>query len=339
MTEHSETRPGRRLPRVRIGAIVALAAAAGFLVWFATTRGDDDSSSQSSQATVESTTAAAVSESGLRTLAGAIDTPIFWAGPRKDVTYELTRTPEGRTYVRYLPPGIKVGQQRPALTVGTYPVADAYAATAGVAKQANSVRVPIQGGVAFYTKSHPTSVYLAFPGSDTQVEVFDPDPSRARAVVRSGQIKRVPAAADVGGTTPVAAQAVSPEDLRSLAQKSGPIYWVGPQKGVTYELTRTPDGRTYVRYLPAGVAVGEQRPLLTIGSYRLPNAYAATAAVAKGTGSVKVPVQGGIAFYSKGHPTSVYVASPGSKVQVEVFDPSSARARRLVASGRVQQIR
>ena len=42
---------------------------------------------------------------------------------------------------------------------------------------------------------------------------------------------------------------------------------------------------------------------------------------------------------SRTRPTSVYLAYPGSRVQVEVFDPSAREARRLVASGQVQPVR
>ena len=35
------------------------------------------------------------------------------------------------------------------------------------------------GGVAFQYKNRPTSVYLAYPGSDYQVEVYDPHAGRA----------------------------------------------------------------------------------------------------------------------------------------------------------------
>ena len=51
---------------------------------------------------------------------------------------------------------------------------------------------------------------------------------------------------------------------------------------------------------------------------------------------MQVPVTGGgIAFYSKSAPTSVYVAYPGSNVQIEVYDPSAAQAAQLVTSGKI----
>jgi len=53
------------------------------------------------------------------------------------------------------------------------------------------------------------------------------------------------------------------------------VYWAGAPSKDTYELTRTTDGRTDIRYLPPGVAVGDTRPdYLTVGTYPLTNAYA-----------------------------------------------------------------
>ena len=47
---------------------------------------------------------------------------------------------------------------------------------------------------------------------------------------------------------------VSAESLLGLVRQLGrPVYWAGPERGVTYEFTETADRRVYVRYLPAGV--------------------------------------------------------------------------------------
>ena len=56
-----------------------------------------------------------------------------------------------------------------------------------------------------------------------------------------------------------------------------------------------------------------------------------------GEKSASVP-GGGLAVYSTSSPTNVYVAYPGSDVQIEVFDPSAKRALRLVTSGRVAPV-
>ena len=44
------------------------------------------------------------------------------------------------------------------------------------------------GGLAIWSKKRPTSVYLAYPGSDYLVEVFDPSAERARELVLSGEV-------------------------------------------------------------------------------------------------------------------------------------------------------
>ena len=47
-------------------------------------------------------------------------------------------------------------------------------------------------------------------------------------------------------------------ELEAVAKSLGhPVYWAGPRKGVTYELTRTTDGKVYIRYLPRGTHVGD----------------------------------------------------------------------------------
>jgi len=119
--------------------------------------------------------------------------------------------------------------------------------------------------------------------------------------------------------------------LSTLATIGRPIYWAGARKGETYELTRTPDGRVYVRYLPAGVSVGASRPYLTVGPYPLPNAYASTKAVAARPGSARISVPGGVAFDERLRPTSVYLAFPAVGEQIEAFDLSAAVAHAAVA--------
>jgi hypothetical protein len=41
------------------------------------------------------------------------------------------------------------------------------------------------------SKADPTSIHLAYPGSDYQVEVFDPSAAVARRVVSSGQLTTI----------------------------------------------------------------------------------------------------------------------------------------------------
>jgi hypothetical protein len=118
------------------------------------------------------------------------------------------------------------------------------------------------------------------------------------------------------------------------------VYWAGPRVGATYELTRSPDGRVYVRYLTGGAKVGSPLPdFLTVGTYVVPDAPAAVRAAAGQPGAVTVNVPGGLGFYNRARPTSVYFAFPGSNVQVETYDPSASAALRLVETGAITPVR
>ncbi|MDP9319256.1 MAG: hypothetical protein M3O94_09355 [Actinomycetota bacterium] len=293
------------------------------------------------------TGAVAVSEQGLRTIANTLGQPIYWAGRKAGVTYELTQSPDGRIYVRYLPQGVAVGTRAPYLTVATYPITNAYVATSGVAQRRGSVKIDAGGGVvAFYGTTRPTNVYEAHKGSDYQIEVYSPSAKQAQQLVAGRLIRPLGTATGIPTTTtattttpPTGAVAATVADIKALAGTLGrPVYWAGGESQVTYELTETPDGRVYVRYLPAGVKVGSNTPYLTVATYPLTGAYATTSATAAQPATVKIAVGGGVAFYSRAHPTSVYVAFQGTDEQIEVFDPSPAQAHKLVASGRIKPV-
>jgi len=93
----------------------------------------------------------------------------------------------GSIYIRYLPAGVEVGDPaRKYLTVGTYPSARTRSARAlqlpkATAKKTKATTFGLRdGGFAMVDKNRPTSVYVAFPGKDLQIEVYDPSPARAR---------------------------------------------------------------------------------------------------------------------------------------------------------------
>jgi hypothetical protein len=181
-----------RLPAVRIGAVVAIALAAAFAVWLLV-RGNDDSSSAST--TTPTTTTAeigpvAASPAALRALADEAGHPVYWIGPRPGRTYELTRTSSGRIFIRYLPPDVRVGNRTARFTiVGSYPVENAIDVLRDLSEQSGerSASVP-GGGLAVYSTSSPSNVYLAYPGSDVQIEVFDPSAARALRLATSGRV-------------------------------------------------------------------------------------------------------------------------------------------------------
>ena len=155
-----------------------------------------------------------ISERGLETLVDALGRPIYWAGPRAGYKYELTQSSDGRIYVRYLPARAKIGSRKPFLTIGTYAIPGAFQVTKQVARKKDSARVAIgHGGVAFYSRSAPTNVYFAYPGSDYQVEVYDPSASRAHRLVAAGQVAAVPSRSG--------ARLVSLGTLRAKARAAG----------------------------------------------------------------------------------------------------------------------
>ena len=177
-------------------ALVGAAIVAGIII--AATSGSsspkagDSSTAAQSPTAVSATTVDAVSAAALSMLPSSLGHPVYWAGPKAATTYELTRTPDGRVYVRYLTGGAKVGSPLPDfLTIGTYVVPNAEAAVAAAAAQPGAVRVPLKGGVAFYNSARPTSVYFAYAGSDVQVETYDPSAAVARRLVETGAIKPV----------------------------------------------------------------------------------------------------------------------------------------------------
>jgi hypothetical protein len=318
---------------LRIGAIAGLAVAVAVVTWVLLSRGSETAAGD------ERAPARVVSVGALRELPARVGHPVYWAGPRDGVGYELTRTDDGRVYVRYLPNGVKAGDAgADYLTVGTYPVANALAQTKAAGQRSGAERFSLPGGgVAVFDRARPTNVYFAYPGTALQVEVYDPSARTARGLVESGAVQPIAA----GPASQQAARAVSLAELRRVPGELGhPVYWAGERSGDRYELTRTEDGRVYVRYLPDGVQPGDRRAaFLTVATYPRANALAAVRAAARRAGAVRLAVPGGgVGVFSRGRPTNVYVAYPGVPFQVEVFDPSGDAARRLVESGRVMPI-
>lgn len=186
---------GRRVGLFRFSAVIAVALAAAFAVWFFQFRDDGGTTAATggTAAAVEPIAAHAASVSEIQSLAASLDFPVYWAGPLPNMTYELTRTDAGRIYVRYLPKGVAPGDPSPDyLTVGTYPQSNGYAALEAASKEPGTVSRQATGGAFIvYDRSHPRSVYFSFRDAKFQVEVFDPTPGHARDLTYSGDIQRV----------------------------------------------------------------------------------------------------------------------------------------------------
>jgi hypothetical protein len=178
--------PAPRTPKpnpLRVGLAIAVAVAIGVVVWLAA--GGSGGSSSSSSAKPHAATQAELTQ-----LAGKLKHPIYWTGPKAGYTYELTQTDKGNVYVRYLPQGVQVGDQRADfVTVGTYPDTNPMRSINTALKRKNTTRLSApNGGVAVQDGAHPTSVYLAFPNSSLLLEIFAPNPTEARSIAKSGTV-------------------------------------------------------------------------------------------------------------------------------------------------------
>jgi hypothetical protein len=180
--------PWARRPDVRIGAVLAIAALVAFLVWLFVIR--DSGSGSPSQPSATPLAPVAATPGRIRDLSVEVGRPIYWLGPAEGKVYELQRTSQDRIYVRYLPPSASIGTTKAAYPlVGTYPVPNAYNVLKSLAKTSGetSFTAP-RGAIAVYSDSRPTNIYLAYPGSDEQIEVYDPSPGNARTLVASGRV-------------------------------------------------------------------------------------------------------------------------------------------------------
>jgi hypothetical protein len=129
--------------------------------------------------------------SGLRAyVATSLRQPVYWAGPIDGDVYELTRTSNGDAYLRYLPPGVSIGDPRPAfLIIATYPFPNALARLKAVA--GGRGRTLPDGAFELPDPTYPRSVHIAFPGVPLEVEVYDPSPAVAERIARSGSVALV----------------------------------------------------------------------------------------------------------------------------------------------------
>lgn len=175
----------KKLPTRIYLAGVATAVVAILLV-VALSGGSNDSSTGSTAANASSV--AVVPESGLLEAMKGVGYPVYWAGPRLGVEYEVSRQ-EDRAFVRYLPEGEEPESDRKFLTVGSYKDSNALAGIRESGHKAGAILVQIKGGGTAYSEGvNATSAYMAFPGVNTQVEVFDPKAGEALRLIRSGAI-------------------------------------------------------------------------------------------------------------------------------------------------------
>lgn len=190
-----EDKPNKSIPTGRTpslgglptSAVVVIVVAIVVLVWLLFLRGDDDSGDEpagnGSEAgkTVEVVDAAevpgAVADTGY---------PIYWVGPRAGIQYEVTVIDNGQTFIRYLPESEEPEAKTPYLTVGSYRQDNAQQVTQSQAAENGTKTFDVAGGGTGFETSGRTSVYVAFPGEDSQIEVYDPQQGQARQLVDAG---------------------------------------------------------------------------------------------------------------------------------------------------------
>ena len=166
---------------VRVGFWVVLAVVVALVVRSIVNGGDSSG---------DTTAPEIVTLEELRDAANAKGKPIYWAGAQAGTELELSRPDEERTYVRYLTGGAETGtKQSDFLTVGTYSFPGAAAALKELSKKPGGVRAGTAGGgIVYFDRNRPQNVYLAYPGVDVEIEVYDPNAKRALGLVASGQI-------------------------------------------------------------------------------------------------------------------------------------------------------
>jgi hypothetical protein len=173
--------------------VVAVAVAVGIVAWVVIGRDSGiNTPSTPTTPTGSGTPPVEVSQNGLKTLAAAAAEPMYWVGPKQSVLYELRQTNDGKVYIRYLPPGAKAGDPGAFLTVGTYPLKNAFSVTQAASRTAGATALNVgKGAVAFYGKGSTSNAYVAFSGSDFQIEVYSPEADLARNLVEQGAVVRV----------------------------------------------------------------------------------------------------------------------------------------------------
>ncbi len=168
---------------IRLFAVLGALIAVALIVWVTLDSGDSKSGdTQSSEAEV-------VSVAALRRAAAAQDTPIYWAGATQGTYLELSRPAPDRTYVRYLTGEAKAGDPKPFLTVGSYRFEDPAGALRHRGGEPGGVLATAPGGgVVYFERTDPKSVYLAYPDTEVEIEVFAPEFKEALQLVTDGRI-------------------------------------------------------------------------------------------------------------------------------------------------------
>ena len=174
--------PADKRRRVVVGIVVAAVGAIAVLLL---------SGSDSKTIPGKDGTPAYASPSQLSDLAHSLGHPIYRLGDRPGAPIEVTHTAPDNTYVRYLSGGAEAGDPHPDFTsVGTYLRGSALEGLKTVAAQPGQRQFKVSGGGLAVAGHGSKSVYLAYPGSDYQIEVSRQVPRRHSAWFAPGRFSR-----------------------------------------------------------------------------------------------------------------------------------------------------
>ena len=119
-------------------------------------------------------------------------------------------------------------------------------------------------------------------------------------------------------------KALSEGELRDLvASQKLNVYWVGSRENTKYVLSSYPDGKQFVRYLPAGKGLSDlAATYIVVATYPLKSAFNVGKSAAKAAKSAGfINIDGHAISYTSDHPGSVYIGLKKADFQVEIFDP------------------
>ena len=122
-----------------------------------------------------------LTESELKSIISENNIQAYWTGPLKDATYSLNSSTAGQVFIRYIPKGQECDDVRPNFRViATYEEVDAFTTTESAGTTSDGVSLlNADGSIVYFNKNIPTNIYVAYPGIDYQIEIYDPDPKEA----------------------------------------------------------------------------------------------------------------------------------------------------------------
>lgn len=132
----------------------------------------------------------ALTEPELVDAVNKLNIDIYWAGPVKDAKYTLAVPVDGQAYVRYLPKGQGLGDTKPNyLVIATYATANAFDSTQAAGNQSDGITyINTEGAAIYYDKKVTTNVYVAYPDTNYQIEIFHPVAAKALEIANKSGV-------------------------------------------------------------------------------------------------------------------------------------------------------